>query len=129
MKQHLRFTMVLPALLNRQANAFVAPIPSVVRLSHQPTRLTLFPDFASSFSIADGVSAATYLKPDAEISGALSNLTIRTGSPGYFDTVGAPKGLPVAVLVAVLVSTFTSRHNQADHLVIRHNMHLTDDVR
>ena len=76
MKQHLRFTMVLPALLNRQANAFVAPIPSVVRLSHQPTRLTLFPDFASSFSIADGVSAATYIKPDAEISGALSNLRI-----------------------------------------------------
>eukprot|EP00956_Cyclotella_meneghiniana_P024181 scaffold48225_cov83-Cyclotella_meneghiniana.AAC.1 len=26
-------------------------------------------------------------------------------------------------------STFTSRHNQADHLVIRHNMHSTDDVR
>jgi len=43
-------------------------------------------------------------------------LTIRTGSLGYFDTVGAPKGLPVAVLVAVLVSTFTSRHNLADPL-------------
>ena len=70
------FTLVLSALLNIQTNAFVAPIPAVVELPHQCTRLTLFPDFASSFSIADGVSAATYIKPDGETSGALSTLRI-----------------------------------------------------
>jgi hypothetical protein len=68
------FSFVVLALLVIEAGAFVAPTSLVSKVSLTPTNLKLLPDFPS-FSIADGLSAATYInKPEAELSGALSTL-------------------------------------------------------
>ena len=68
------FSFVLLTWLCLQTNAFVVPTPAITKMS--PTVNRALPDFASfsSMMISDGLSAATYIKPDAEVSGALSTL-------------------------------------------------------
>ena len=68
------FTFVLLVWLCVRTNTFVAPSPLITKIS--PIANRALPDLASfsSMMISDGLSAATYIKPDAEVSGALSTL-------------------------------------------------------
>jgi hypothetical protein len=67
-----RLFFCLALFITLQTNAFIAPIPVVAKVS-PAGNLKALPTF-NSFSIADGLSAATYMQPDAEVSGALSTL-------------------------------------------------------
>lgn len=66
------FELLLLSYFTIESGAFLAPIPTVINRSSTATSLRGLPSL-TSFSVADGLSAATYIdKP--EISGALSTL-------------------------------------------------------
>ena len=68
----VRFELLLLSYFMIESGAFLAPIPTVINRSSAATKLRGLPCL-TSFSVADGLSAATYIdKP--EISGALSTL-------------------------------------------------------
>lgn len=60
-------------LLSLHTDAFVAPLHGVAKLSPAATNLNAIHEFAS-FNIADGLSAATMMQQEGEMTGALSTL-------------------------------------------------------